>query len=81
MGRHGQMLTFDKMKDDFYDPKLGMLKIGVLLARKAPLRVDEIMECRSLSEVAALFDIPEDEPLYNTGIRLLKEWLRAKGIW
>lgn len=74
------MLKFDELKEGFYDPKLGMLKLGILLARKHPFKVDEIMQCRTLREVANVVNIPEDEGLYDTGVRLLKEWLEAKGL-
>lgn len=66
------MLIPDK---DYFDQRLGMLKLGVLLARKAPDMIDKMIECASLEEVAVLMGIPGDEKLSTTAERLLREWL------
>jgi hypothetical protein len=80
MGRNGKMLKFDDLKQGFYDPKLGLIKIGILLARKYPGKVDDFIQCRTMTEVANVGNIPTIENIHDSGVRLLKEWLEAKGL-
>jgi hypothetical protein len=74
------MLTPDTLREGFYDPKLGMLKIGILLASLRPDDVKDMMMCRTLSEVAIVANIPTCESLSDSGFKLLDEWLKSNGL-
>lgn len=70
------MLDLDNR--DYYNPTLGHLKLGVLLARKYPEKIDAIINCASLREVADLCHIPGSENIFDTADKMLKEWLGSQ---
>lgn len=74
------MLTPDKLREGFYDPNLGMLKLGMLMARKHPEKVDEFINCRTLSEVAVVAGYKACDNISDTALGLLEEWMKDKGL-
>lgn len=66
------------LKIDKDQPRLGILKVAFLLAKKHPELIDEGICCTSFEEVAEVFGLDVREQIHDTAVRLLNEWIENR---